>query len=434
MSVYLAELTFLLGIWEVLICFEFMEFAFGRAEERVHRRKIQWLSAIAAAAAMTYNKVSFLIYSSGMLVVLGLAIGILCAVIYKEKARLTLAVSFTYQIAVYLLDLIILYITGILWDNPTIGMETGTTTPEISILYTFLSRLILWLIVHGIRKHVVVCKEKVRFYLRLLVFFIFVGYWGIIYFQRIFLYEMTALLVFNGFTYICTVLFGTLVFVIYILYQKSKEKATLIYMRNKLLERNHDSMKIIYDQNAKVFHDFRNHLAVLHSMLTADQQEQAVKYIERVSEPLVKVSKRIDSHNEAIDIVLNYKIAEAEEKLIRVDAVIEDCDLINIPRNEMSALIANIMDNAIEAAEKLPPNKRWIKVRTRKKNHFWIFQLSNSISIRPEVRNGKLRSIKKNGRHGLGMENIQDIIEQYDGYMTYDYDDLKFEINLFLSV
>lgn len=88
--------------------------------------------------------------------------------------------------------------------------------------------------------------------------------------------------------------------------------------------------------------------------------------------------------------------------------------------------------NAIEASEKLPKEKRWLKIRTRKKNQMWIFQVSNSIRQAPNVRNGKLRSLKKSGIHGWGMDNIHEIIDKYERYLTYKYDNKKFELNLYL--
>lgn len=84
-----------------------------------------------------------------------------------------------------------------------------------------------------------------------------------------------------------------------------------------------------------------------------------------------------------IDFILDYKKKEAEEKgidfIINADAVYTN----KIRNEDICIILANLLDNAIEAAREHKGPKRWIHVTIRKIGDLLLFKIQNSIGHGP---------------------------------------------------
>ena len=87
---------------------------------------------------------------------------------------------------------------------------------------------------------------------------------------------------------------------------------------------------------------------------------------------------------------------------------------------EIISLFGNLLDNALEACEKINDKERWIKIKIKKKNLLLYIEIANALEEMPKQIQKEFVSNKKdNGLHGYGMKNIQDIVRKYDGIFRY---------------
>ena len=119
-----------------------------------------------------------------------------------------------------------------------------------------------------------------------------------------------------------------------------------------------------------------------------------------------------------IDFILDYKKKEAEDKgidfIINADAVYTN----KIRNEDICIILANLLDNAIEAAREHKGPKRWIHVTIRKIGDLLLFKIQNSIGHVPDRKGKFLRSTKENvGLHGIGLKNVRETVEKYYGEM-----------------
>ena len=121
--------------------------------------------------------------------------------------------------------------------------------------------------------------------------------------------------------------------------------------------------------------------------------------------------------NDALDAILNTKIAVAEQDGIQCSASVSSVEL-PLSQSDISVLIGNLMDNAYEAASKAP--EKWIGVK--------ICGLDNAVSIRvhnttahPVLAENPFLLTSKEDRklHGLGTRNIRRIVNRYNGTLEY---------------
>ena len=79
-------------------------------------------------------------------------------------------------------------------------------------------------------------------------------------------------------------------------------------------------------------------------------------------------------------------------------------------------LLANLLDNAIEACQKVAKRDKIIKFRFLMEGNKITISIRNPVQEAVKVTEGRLETTKKNAKeHGIGMLNIQKVVEQYGG-------------------
>ena len=81
---------------------------------------------------------------------------------------------------------------------------------------------------------------------------------------------------------------------------------------------------------------------------------------------------------------------------------------------DISTIFGNGIDNALEACEKLPPEKRIVVVKGCKKEKFVLIFIENNYAENGDV--SKRKTIKEDTyMHGFGIPNIEKAVQKYEG-------------------
>ena len=99
-------------------------------------------------------------------------------------------------------------------------------------------------------------------------------------------------------------------------------------------------------------HDMKNHLLVIGSYLNSEDYEEAKEYTSQILDKLNAVHSYIETGNSLLNHIVNQKLETAREKGILVKAEIENLSFANMKSMDFSAMLSNLLDNAIEASEK----------------------------------------------------------------------------------
>lgn len=99
---------------------------------------------------------------------------------------------------------------------------------------------------------------------------------------------------------------------------------------------------------------------------------------------------------------------------------------------ELAVLLGNLVDNAIEATEKLPENsEKKINVNLSYKDGIMVITVTNPVKEKVDVLN--LSTTKKNKKeHGLGLISVKSIAEKYKGNVAFTCKDLVFVASVIL--
>lgn len=211
--------------------------------------------------------------------------------------------------------------------------------------------------------------------------------------------------------------------------EEDMEKKLLIHhleMENKL---NNDMANVV-ETLRSLRHDMNNHIVVLKNLIDTKQYVVLQEYADDLCKEISPANDFVFIKNKALSALLYNKSINAKMKDIDFDTIIS-LDFINIPEKDLCSLIGNLLDNAIEACEKVLDNK-YIELTIYAKDDYYYIKCNNTFVEPPLISNNTLVSRKKsNGLHGIGFKNMKAIVNKYSGNIEYSYYDLfKVEIML----
>lgn len=210
---------------------------------------------------------------------------------------------------------------------------------------------------------------------------------------------------------------SVLVFNINRQYEVEKELAKLKSEQAELLERDYTTLNRAYEVNAKLFHDFHNHIGVLRQFLSLEKYGEAVGYLDELQAPIREMADTVWTGDGTADYLINSKAASAAASGIQFQAQVEFPRRTNIRSADLCAILGNLLDNAIEASRQVPePERRRVTLTIRRIHQMLVIKVENSFSTIPIQENGKLKTTKgESGLHGWGLKSAQTAAEKYDG-------------------
>ena len=203
-------------------------------------------------------------------------------------------------------------------------------------------------------------------------------------------------------------------------YESEKELASLKSEQAALLERENRA----YAMNAKLFHDFHNHIGALRHLLTHGQYEQAVQYLDELQEPLREMADTVWTGDPTVDYLISRAFVETKAAHIAFQAQVEFPRNTGLRSADLCAILGNLLDNALEATRQVAdPQARFLRLTIRRVNHLLLNTVENSAPAAPVTENGALKTTKTaHGLHGWGIKSARTAAEKYDGVLQSSYE------------
>ncbi|MBB5263727.1 signal transduction histidine kinase [Catenibacillus scindens] len=212
------------------------------------------------------------------------------------------------------------------------------------------------------------------------------------------------------------------------------EIAKLKQEQAEIVERDYQALRRTYADNAKLYHDLHNHIEAIYQCLTQGDIQEAVQYCEDLRTPVRQISQTVWTGDKALDYLISSKMALAGQEQIKTKVNIEYPHNTNIRSVDLTTILGNLLDNALEAAKTAPENLRFLNLTIRRINAMLIIKVENGYGSTPVQENGKLLTSKKDKAfHGWGLKSVQTAADRYDGTIRTDYKDHVFQSVVTLS-
>ena len=194
----------------------------------------------------------------------------------------------------------------------------------------------------------------------------------------------------------------------------------------------YNTLKENQEKVRKLSHDINNHIMCMESM---DGNERE-KYKKKIYEELDYNRNRINSGSMILDIILSEKYKECKKYGINFKYDIEFNVLKDMESVDTCSTFANILDNAVEACQKVEPGNRFITIKGKIAKNYFVIKAENSkVGEIKKDEKGNLETSKEDKtRHGLGTKIVEESVEKYGGNIEYYDEEDRFRVVILIPI
>lgn len=164
-------------------------------------------------------------------------------------------------------------------------------------------------------------------------------------------------------------------------------------------------------------HDTKNHFACMDRLLSQGKYDSLKEYFYTLAKDIYAKDTQIETGNEIVNQVVNIKCATVQKLNIPMDIKITLPRHLNIPDHLLCSLVANLLDNAIEASRKITDPQIFIEMKMVKS--YLSLTVKNKINTQMQENPLTVKTTKQDRQnHGLGRQIVKDIVQKYNGIFT----------------
>ena len=215
----------------------------------------------------------------------------------------------------------------------------------------------------------------------------------------------------------------------------SDMKARLITAdyKAKILMENFEKTSGHIEEIRLLKHDMNSHINSISGLLEDGNVAEAKKYMAGMGEREALRAPVEVCSVPVIDAITNRAINESKENNIDFDYAVSINERIEIDDMDLCSLLANILDNAIEACRGVSGS--WIKFDCHIKNNFLCISCKNSIDGAIVKEDGKYKSTKANEKeHGYGIKIIKKVAKKNNGIVNIYNDEHLFAVEIAIQL
>lgn len=213
---------------------------------------------------------------------------------------------------------------------------------------------------------------------------------------------------------------------VFIIYEYSLKNTKELYELKAIQDREEQDKRYfeIIEQSNKdmrIFsHDIKNHLMQIRNL---ENIEAVQSYVDSLYPNVEKFSFTGISKNKMLDLIISKYATLCESKNIRFSVDVKTANLAYVRDSDLSTLMNNLLDNAVEAAEQADEGFIQVHIFSKSNIHDGLV-IKNSSTVPPKAENGELKTTKHNKEmHGIGTKSIRKTLKKYNAVYGWKYDD-----------
>lgn len=219
-------------------------------------------------------------------------------------------------------------------------------------------------------------------------------------------------------------------------YYIEKTEKVLLETQNRYYNNEYELMKTSLDNIRALKHDLTNHLSTVQLYIDKNERNEATQHISSMLDICSKQKDLYsDSGNLIIDSIINFKLKQVKEKEIKSVVDIQIPYDIKLESFDMTIILGNLIDNAIEAVCKLEKGKRYINIGISYERGQLFIEIANPYINKIVVKNDNIVTTKMDtNNHGIGLSSVKEVVEKYDGFIDFNYNGEVFSSNVVINI
>lgn len=185
----------------------------------------------------------------------------------------------------------------------------------------------------------------------------------------------------------------------------------------------------------KLYHDINNHIYCVENL--KNNSEEIDEYVSNLKDEIKSFKYIYNTGNMILDIILNEKSEICAKKGIKFNCCINFSKINFMKPIDVSSIFSNILDNAIEACDKIMDenSNKYIKIKGTITKSFFVLKCENSKINSITINRSILLTDKMDKfMHGIGIQSIKSSLQKYNGELLFENNKDKFILNIYIPL
>ena len=300
----------------------------------------------------------------------------------------------------------------------------------VAVLQLILFSVMLYAVVRLLK------KKTMKLHIKELCYLLLIPITGILFVNIIFnillivnenlvfqLYEQFP--VFLGIVPVVAALFYAGILITIVSYQKmiglqeEKEKYFVEQQQVHAIQERMEEVEQFYHGIRQMKHEMKNHLTNIKGLVRNGSYGDIEQYIDHMDESMNVFELTIKTGNTVTDVIVNDKQKAAEKQGILFQSEFSYPKSDGYNAYDIGVIINNLLQNALEACEKMAEGKRYIYLSGRQKKKFYVINVKNSFEGEVTFDTKTNLPLSTKGKdtalHGIGLSNVKREVDKYMG-------------------
>ncbi len=196
-----------------------------------------------------------------------------------------------------------------------------------------------------------------------------------------------------------------------------------LQLKNQMISESYHNLEENMKEREAFWHEFRHQLTALDCLYQERDYGSMGKLLTELLENQHAQAEIYFTQNRTVNLILQNAAFQAKKLNIHFQAQASVPENLNIPEPDLCGLLLNMLDNALEAAQKvMPPDRRRIFIQISQADLYLAVKCENIFDGElKRDKNGHLLTTKENRlSHGFGCRQMAKIAQKYGSTMYFD--------------
>lgn len=204
-----------------------------------------------------------------------------------------------------------------------------------------------------------------------------------------------------------------------------------IEQHEKILEQKLEIMRESEREAKRLRHDLRHHMINIAEYARKGENAALLSYLEEYGADIEGTESNHLCANQTVDNILTVYARRADQNEIEADFDVKTDKEIGIRDVDLVAILANLMENAINGCLNSGKSRMYLHVKIRTKEQKLSFLVENTCADQTDTGDG---SGQKSPRRGIGLSSVMKSVEKYGGDADFRNEKGRFICRIILNL
>lgn len=212
--------------------------------------------------------------------------------------------------------------------------------------------------------------------------------------------------------------------------QHFRSTSTLLQKQVEIQLQHYDKQEKLNSEIRSFRHDYINHLCSIRSLIQDGENNDAITYIDKLLDAKHSTQISFSTGNRLADAILTDK---ADILPDGIDIEFHGMIPASLDNLHLCVILTNALDNAVEACCRLS-SKGTISVTAQERQGYFVMTMTNPTADDRAYSHIPATTKTDSEHHGMGLKNIRNIVEAYNGQMHINCEEHLFELSVTLKM